>query len=304
MLTSFYKNIALVLFLLILLLSCKSDRFSSKETVIIKGSDTMVNLTLTWAENLMQKDQSLSIQVTGGGSGTGIAAILNGTADVANVSRDLKERELQKAAKLGVEPILHKAALDGIAIVVNPSNDIDTLTIPQIRDIFSGKVNNWKEVGGNDLRIVLYGRENSSGTYEYFKSVILKTEKESQDFATSTQVLQGTSSLAEAVALDRRGIGYGGVGYFTKREDVKIIYIKSETTKKAISPVQNGELNYRAIWNGEYPLSRFLYCLTNGEPKGAAKKYIEFISSDAGQKLVEEMEYIPLPNSIELEVEQ
>ena len=295
-----FLNICFVLVWLLFLVGCKSERFSSKETVIVKGSDTMVNLTLSWSESLMNENDSISIQVTGGGSGNGIAAILNGTADVANISRDLKDREVEKAEELGIIPVKHRVALDGIAIVVNPKNKIDSLSIDQIRDIFSGKITNWKEIGGSDLRIVLYGRENSSGTYEHFKSVILHKEGSEVDFATSTQVLQGTASLAEAVSLDERGIGYGGVGYFVKRHDLKILFVKNEENKKAISPAIEGKLNYDVIWNGKYPLSRYLFCLTNGEPKGAPKKYLEYIKSKDGQRIVEKMEYIPLPNSIEL----
>jgi len=261
----------------------------------------MVNLTLSWTEKIMSENKSIAIQVTGGGSGNGIAAILNGTADVANISRDLKPREIKKAESLNIEPVLHEVALDGIAVIIHPSNKVDTLSISQIREIFSGKIRNWKEVGGSDLRINLYGRENSSGTYEFFKQAILKADGEKTDFATSTQVLQGTSSLAEAVSLDERGIGYGGVGYFAKRNDLKIVYIKSSPNKKAISPVINGRLNYKAIWSGEYHLARYLYCLTNGEPREAAKKYIDYITSEEGQQIVEKMEYIPLPNSIEIE---
>ncbi len=261
----------------------------------------MVNLTLSWAENLMSKNNSISIQVTGGGSGTGIASILNGTADVANISRDLKSREIEKARVLNIDPVLHPVALDGIAIIVHPQNNVDTLSIKQIGDIFSGKISNWKEVGGIDKRIVLYGRENSSGTYEFFKKVILQNENKKVDFATSTQVLQGTSSLAEAISLDERGIGYGGVGYFSQRNDLKILYVKSSENAKAISPIMNGKLNYPSIWSGNYPLARYLYCLTNGEPKGAAKEYINYITSEEGQRIVENMEYIPLPNSIKLE---
>lgn len=298
----FKKKYIISLFLFsFILFGCKSENYHGKENVIVKGSDTMVNLTLSWAEQIMSENKSIAIQVTGGGSGTGIAAILNGTADVANISRDLKPREINKAESLGIKPILHKVALDGIALIVHPSNKVDTLSINQIRDIFSGKITNWKEVGGNDLRINLYGRENSSGTYEFFKQAILKANGGKADFATSTQVLQGTSSLAEAVSLDERGIGYGGVGYFAKRNDLKIVYVKSSPDKKAISPVKDGRLNYKSIWNGEYHLARYLYCLTNGKPREAAQKYIDYITSEEGQRIVEKMEYIPLPNSVEIE---
>lgn len=256
----------------------------------------MVNLTQKWAETYMKRFGDLSIHVTGGGSGTGIAALLNGTATIANISRELKEREYKNAEARGIEPYQIKVALDGIAIIVNPDNKIDTLLIDQIRDIFSGKIKYWSEVGGDNERIVLYGRENSSGTYEYFKNIILENEESENviDFATSTQVLQGTSALGEAVALDRRGIGYGGVGYFFGRKDLKVIHIKAGKNSSAVSPVEDGKVNYKAIHSGEYPLSRYLYCYTNGKPEGDIKNYIDFITSAEGQKIVEQMEYIPL----------
>lgn len=292
------KIILSCLFFVIFLPGCLNDGGLSKEKVIVKGSDTMVNLTLSWAEEFMKAYPGISIQITGGGSGTGIASILNGTADAANISRELKPREIKKAAELGVVPKLYKVALDGIAVIVHPSNNINTLSITQIRDIFSGKIKNWEEVGGEDKQIVLYGRENSSGTYEYFKEVILESNSMNvkNDFAASTQVLQGTSSLAEAVSKDIRGIGYGGVGYFAKRNDLKIINIK--TGSNITSPMLDGKMNYNDIWNGSYPLARYLYCLTNGEPEGALKKFIVFITSQQGQKIVENMEYIPLPDSL------
>lgn len=282
--------------ILFLVVSCKKRDSNSKDVVSIKGSDTMVNLTQKWAETYMKRYNDLSIHVTGGGSGTGVAALLNGTATIANISRELKEREYLNAKERGIEPYQIKVALDGIAIIVNPENKIDTLLIEQLKDIFSGKIKNWAEVGGSDDKIVLYGRENSSGTYEYFKGVILENEEENftTDFATSTQVLQGTSSLGEAVALDKRGIGYGGVGYFVGRKDLKILYIKSEQNSEAVTPAENGNVNYEIIRNGKYPLARYLYCYTNGKPTGVLKNYIDFITSAEGQKIVEDMEYIPL----------
>jgi len=257
----------------------------------------MVNLAQKWAEVYMQNNPNVSIQVTGGGSGTGVAALLNGTLDLANSSRELKDSELETAKQKGVAPVVYEVALDGIAVIVHPDNQIDNLTVKQVSDIFSGKVTNWKQLGGPDMIITLYGRENSSGTYEFFKDHVLgKDESGKQiDYATSTQVLQGTAALGEAIARDVKGIGYGGVGYFALRNDVKILHIKKDETSPAVSPSEKGKVNYNAIWSGDYSISRYLYCFTNGQATGELKTYIDFILSPEGQKLVESMEYIPLP---------
>jgi phosphate transport system substrate-binding protein len=276
---------------------CMKKSNSNNEVVSVKGSDTMVNLSQKWAEEYMKLHSDISIQVTGGGSGTGIAALLNGTVMIANASREMKEIELSKAKTQGINPIQHKVALDGIALIVNPGNGVDNLTIAQISDIFTGTITNWKQVGGNDLPITLYGRENSSGTYEFFKDNVLGKDQsgKQKDYSTTTQVLQGTAALGEAVAKDNKGIGYGGVGYFAQRKDVKILHIKKDDKSDSYSPSENAKVNYDLIWSGKYPISRYLYCYTNGELKGAGQDFLNFIVSSEGQKLVEQMEYIPLP---------
>lgn len=275
---------------------CKKPE-GSKTTISVKGSDTMVNLSQKWAEVYMQNHPDVSIQVTGGGSGTGIAALLNNTTHIANSSRDIKDKEMENAARLNITPKQYGVALDGIAIIVHPSNKVDNFSIKQLSDIFSGKIKNWKELGGSNSEIVLYGRENSSGTYEFFKEHVLGKDESGKgiDYAASTQVLQGTASLGEAVARDVKGIGYGGVGYFAQRNDVKILHIKKDDTSAAISPVEGNKVNYEVIWNQEYPISRYLFCYTNGEPQGSVKDFMDFIVSSEGQKVVETMEYIPLP---------
>ena len=281
----------LVLFSAVIITGCKKKMEADKAVISVKGSDTMVNLAQRWAEEYMKNNQNISIQVTGGGSGTGIAALLNNTVDLANSSRELKADELKKADSLKISTNVVKVALDGIAVIVNPSSKIEELTIQQLSDIFTGKITNWKQLGGADVKIVLYGRENSSGTYEFFKEHVMKK----QDYAVNTQVLQGTAALGEAVAKDVNGIGYGGVGYFAKRNDVKIIKVKKDANSPAIAPAMNGEVNYKAIWDGTYSISRYLYCFTNGEPKPAVKAFLDFILSKQGQELVKQMEYIPLP---------
>lgn len=294
-----YLLVSLLVVSPILFFGCKKQENKAEQTVIsVKGSDTMVNLAQKWAEVYMQNNPNVSIQVTGGGSGTGVAALLNGTLDLANSSREIKKSELETAKQKGVTPVVYEVALDGIAVIIHPDNQIDNLTVKQMSDIFSGKITNWKQLGGPDMMITLYGRENSSGTYEFFKEHVLgKNESGKQiDFATSTQVLQGTAALGEAVARDVKGIGYGGVGYFALRNDVKILHIKKDDSSPAISPAENGKVNYNAIWSGDYSISRYLYCFTNGQATGELKNYIDFILSPEGQKLVESMEYIPLPS--------
>lgn len=281
----------------LLLVGCKKKEADVEKTVItVKGSDTMVNLAQKWAEEYMKLHPEVSIQVTGGGSGTGVAALLNKTTEIANSSRDLKTSEFDDAKTKGITPVVHQVALDGIAVIVHPESKVDNLTIKQVSDIFSGKITNWKQVGGADLPITLYGRENSSGTYEFFKEHVLgKVDGKQVDYSPSTQVLQGTAALGEAVARDKKGIGYGGVGYFAERNDVKILHIKKDDQSQGISPAENNKVNYDVIWNGDYSISRYLYCVTNGEATGKIKDYMDFIVSQTGQDIVKTMEYIPLP---------
>lgn len=278
-----------------LISGCKKKEEAEQSVITVKGSDTMVNLSQKWAEDYMKKNPGISIQITGGGSGTGVASLLNGTTNIANSSRELKENEIEQASQRGITPKVYEVALDGIALIVHPDNPVNTLTLQQISDIYTGKVNNWKEVGGDNLSITLYGRENSSGTYEFFREHVLGND----DYATNTQVLQGTSALGEAVARDNKGIGYGGVGYFAARTDIKIIGVKENNDAGVIFPSSDGIVNYEDIWNGRYSISRYLYCFTDGNPKPEVQDFLDFIISDEGQELVKQMEYIPLPKKLQ-----
>ena len=291
---------ALLTVTLIFFWGCKKKTDVEKAVITVKGSDTMVNLSQKWAEVYMQLNPNVSIQVTGGGSGTGVAALLNGTTHIANSSRELKDIEYEKAKSLGITPKVYNVALDGLAVIVHTDNKINELTLEQIKDIFTGKVTNWKQVGGDDIPITLYGRENSSGTYEFFKEHVLGKDEngKQRDYATSTQVLQGTAALGEAVARDTKGVAYGGVGYFAQRTDIKIIAVKKDKGSQAIFPAHNGKVNYNAIWNGDYSISRYLYCFTQDKPSKDVNDFFNFILSEEGQKLVLQMEYIPLPNKI------
>lgn len=287
----------LVAIIPMLIIGCKKKTDQVEQTVItVKGSDTMVNLSQKWAEEYMKLHPDVSIQVTGGGSGTGVASLLNKTTEIANSSRELKSAEIETAKSKGVTPFTYQVALDGIAVIVHPKSKVDNLTVRQVSDIFAGKIKNWKEVGGADMPITLYGRENSSGTYEFFKDHVLgKVDGKQVDYSPSTQVLQGTAALGEAVARDVKAIGYGGVGYFAERNDVKILHIKKDENSPTISPSENSKVNYEAIWGGDYSISRYLYCFTNGEATGKVKEFMDFIVSQEGQNVVKTMEYIPLP---------
>jgi phosphate transport system substrate-binding protein len=290
--------LAVLVIVSIVFIGCKKKTDQVEKTVItIKGSDTMVNLSQKWAEEYMKLHPEVSIQVTGGGSGTGVAALLNKTTEIANSSRELKSAELEDAKEKGVTPFTYQVALDGIAVIVHPESKVDNLTIQQVSDIFSGKITNWKSVGGIDMPITLYGRENSSGTYEFFKDHVLGKDAAGKkvDYSSATQVLQGTAALGEAVARDKKGIGYGGVGYFAERNDVKILHIKKDKDSQAISPAENNKVNYDVIWSGDYSISRYLYCFTNGEATGKVKEFMDFVISQEGQNVVKTMEYIPLP---------
>ena len=239
-----FSLVIIILFVSFFFASCKIESYNEKKPIIIKGSDTMVNLTQKWAEVYMNKNPNVSIQVTGGGSGNGIVSLFNGTATIANISRELKDKEIQKAIEYNVSPYKIKAALDGIAIIIHPSNKIDSLTIENIRDIYTGRITNWQEIGGRNSKIILYGRENSSGTYEYFKETVLGKDEQGKpfDFISRTQVLQGTASLAEAVSKDKNGIGYGGVGYFALRNDLKILAVKKSKEEKELVIAQKEQL--------------------------------------------------------------
>ncbi|MFA5167100.1 MAG: PstS family phosphate ABC transporter substrate-binding protein [Candidatus Omnitrophota bacterium] len=264
--------------------------FAAKN-VTVKGSDTMIVLSQKWAEVYMQKNPGAAIQVTGGGSGVGIAALINGTTDIANASRKVKTSELDKAQKAGYYPEEFKVAMDSLAIVVNAANPIKELSLKQIMGIYTGRINNWNEVGGPNQSILRYCRESSSGTYTFLKENVLKN----QDYAADCQTMPGTSAVANAVSKDPAGIGYGGAAYYTKQPGVKILPVKKDDKSPAVNPVKaDGALDYEAAWNGTYPIWRYLYMYTGFKPSGDIKFFLDWILSPEGQKIVEEVGYIPL----------
>lgn len=262
------------------------------ENITVKGSDTMVILGQRLAEEYMNKNKDVSIQVTGGGSGTGIAALLNKTTNLANSSRPIKDNETKKTRETGIEITEVKIALDGLAVVVNRENPVNELTMKQLMGIYIGHYKNWKDVGGPNQKIMRYARESNSGTYVFFKEHVLLDK----DYAPDCQTISGTSAVAEAVSRDKWGIGFGGVAYFAKIPDLKILKIKKLDTKPAVSPLKDDKsVNYEQIWNGEYPIARYLYIYIAGKPVTAIKKYLDWILGPEGQEIVTRVGYVPLP---------
>lgn len=254
---------------------------SAPERITIKGSDTMVILVQRWTE-LYPNKKGLEFQVTGGGSGTGIAALINGTTDICSSSRPIKPAEVrQLKEKYQYRGMEVRVARDGLAVYVHKSNSVKQLTIEQIRLIFTGQVRNWKDVGGADKPIILYSRENNSGTYEFFKEhVLLK-----QDFAAEAQHMAGTAALINAVSKDPNAIGFGGAAYAA---NVRPLGVAKEKGSAHVTPTE------ASILSGEYPISRFLYFYLNERPKGTEKAFIDWVISPAGQKVVKDVGYYPI----------
>lgn len=251
--------------------------------ITIKGSDTMVLLGQRWAEEYMKKNPGVTIQVTGGGSGVGISALINGTTDIAESSRTMRDTEKsQLQQRRGLATVELAVALDGLAVYVHEKNPIAELTLEQLKKIYTGAAKNWRDVGGNDERIILYGRENSSGTYAYFKEHVL----ENADYYPTTQTLPGTAAVINAVAKDFRGIGYGGIAYL---KNVKPIRVKKTAATPGVEPsLENVQKNI-------YPISRFLFWYLAGQPKDQIKKLTDWVVSAEGQAVVNDVGYYPLP---------
>ena len=250
-------------------------------TVTVKGSDTMVILAQRWAEAYMKKSPAEKVQVTGGGSGTGLAALVNGTTDIADASRSIKPDEIARIKqRFGTTPVETPVAKDGVAIYVNEANPVQQLTQAQIRDIYLGDVTNWKQVGGPDAPIILYSRENSSGTYVFVKEHVLQNG----DFAANAQTLPGTAAVVNAISKEKHGIGYGGAAYAKGVKELKVLG-------------QDGQAylpNAENVKAGKYPLSRPLFMYTRAAPAGDAKRFIDFCLSAEGQQIVTQVGYYPI----------
>lgn len=262
--------------------------FAEGEAIQIKGSDTMVNLGQAWAEEFMRANPEVSIAVTGGGSGTGIAAIISNTCDIAQASRSMKEEEIEKAENSGEK--IHETIVgyDGIAVVAHPSNPVSGLTIAQIADIFTGKVKNWNELGGKDLPILVLSRDRNSGTHVFFLEHVLRggNSKGPEEFDTEALMMPSNQSLVQEIKSSEAAIGYVGLGYVTS--DLKVITVAKNDGSEYVEP------SIETVQNATYPISRPLYFYTRGTLRPAVQKFIDFVLGPEGQEIIELLDFVPL----------
>ncbi|MCK4907530.1 MAG: PstS family phosphate ABC transporter substrate-binding protein [Spirochaetes bacterium] len=280
------KKIMMILMMFVFAVSCaKTDN-----QITIKGSDTEVNLVSDFAEAYMKINKKVKIAVTGGGSGTGIAALLNNQVDIANASRLIKSKEIAKAKAKGINPVQVVIATDGLSVIINPANKVKDLTIGQIAAIFKGEIKNWKEVGGADKKITCYGRQSNSGTFAYFKKKVLKKK----DFSADVNRMNGNAQIVVSVKKDESGIGYVGIGYITGKDGkfvpgIKVISVAKKQGSPYIAPAKN------SIMSGLYPLTRPLNQYLNGKPKGKILKFLRFcLFTKEGTEIVKNSGFFPV----------
>jgi len=292
-----YFHLALAFLLILTLPACQrsasagtpEDGTESGASAYIqnKGSDTIVNLALAWAERYQQVHPEVRISVTGGGTGTGIASLINGTVDIANASRQIKEEEIESARGGGIDPQEIVIARDAIAVIVHPDNPVQNLTMQQVSLIFQGKINNWKEVGGEDRQIVRVSRETNSGTHVYFLEAVIRLGEESSDiFSADTLLLPSSEGIISEVGDNPNAVGYDGLGYVTPH--VKVLGIAEEEGGAFILPSAD------TVNAGTYPISRDLYMYTASQPGEAIKAYLDWILSPEAQTIVTELGFVPV----------
>ncbi len=289
------KRWALVILLMgaMLAAACTSQSGSaaaraSNDYIENKGSDTLVNLALAWAERYQVEHPEIQISVTGGGSGTGFTSLINGTIDIANASREIKDEEVAQAKAAGFEPVALTVANDAIAVIVNPENPVSQLTMQQISRIYKGEINNWSEVGGEDRPIVRLSRETNSGTHVYFLEEVIRLGKKDDPsiFSADTLLLPSSEGIISEVRDNPNAIGYDGLGYIT--QEVKMVGVAVEESKPYILP------SAETVKNGQYPISRSLYMYTRGQPEGAIKDYLNWIVSPEAQSIVTDLGFVPI----------
>jgi phosphate transport system substrate-binding protein len=255
---------------------------ASAGSITIKGSDTMVLLGQRWAEQYMAKVPGSAIQVTGGGSGTGISALINGTTDICQASRSMSAAEKGNLRdRYNTPGVEIPVARDGLSVYVNAASPVKELNMDQLRLIFTGKITNWKELGGSDAKIILYSRENSSGTYVFFKEHVLKNA----DYSQRAQSMPGTAAVVNAVSKEKHSIGYGGAAY---AKGIRVLSIKKDAESPAVEP------NLATVQNGSYPLSRPLFFYLRNKATGDIKSFIDWVLSAAGQEIVTKVGYFPV----------
>lgn len=272
---------------------------TADSTLSIRGSDTEVNLVLEQAETYMSINPNISISVTGGGSGSGIAALINGKTDIANSSREMKEAELDLARQREVEPVAIAFAIDAIVMATNAQNPVDSITLEQLGKIYSGEFTNWSEVGGADMPISLYGRQSNSGTFIYFRDNIIRGE-----YSPDMKQMNGTAQIVEGIKNDVAGIGYVGIGYVinqagNKVDDLQVLQIKTTPDSPAVSPLEEN-----VVEDGRYQITRPLYQYTDGIPTGNARAFIQFELSEQGQEIVKRNGYFPLGKTYQAQNEE
>jgi phosphate transport system substrate-binding protein len=280
----------LILSLALVALVALTVQVNAQGMIMIKGSDTLINLVQALSEQYMEVEPNTAIAVTGGGSGVGIAALISNTVDVANASRPMKDKELTAAKENGV--IAHELVIgiDGLSVIVNADMPIESLTVEQIGAIFRGDFTNWNQVGGPDKVISLYGRQPSSGTYVFFQEHVLGKK----NYSPNMKQMNGNAQIIEGIKADKASIGYVGVGYVFDdkggvQDGLKVLKVSVEEGAEAVDPLIADNVK-----SGKYPIARALYQYINGTPKPHVKKFIEYELGPEGQKLVEEMGFYPV----------
>jgi phosphate transport system substrate-binding protein len=277
----------LVLTMMIAALVCVPNAHA--QMLQIKGSDTLINLVQRLAEKYMEKNPGKYIAVTGGGSGTGIAALINGKCDIANASRLMKSKEVVQATDNGVKVNRVVIAMDGLSVITNGNSPVTQLTVDEIGKIFRGEITNWSEVGGDNIPITLYGRQSNSGTFVFFRDAVLKG-----DYSQNMNRMNGNAQIVEAIKQDRSGIGYVGVGYVKEATGLNVLRVASRAGETYASP-----LNSADVKSGKYPIARPLNQYINGTPSGAVKEFLEYELSVEGQMAVEEEGFFQIPGEYE-----
>lgn len=292
------RAILLLVWLTLLLVGCgrpgggTAVSPSPQQTIQNKGSDTLVNVALAWAEAYRVVEPTVSIAVTGGGSGTGIASLINGTVDLANASRAMKDNEIAEARANGIEPVEHTVAIDALAIILHPDNPVSELTIDQLADIYTGRITNWAEVGGNDADIVLLSRETNSGTHVYFlEEVVRRGDPNNKDiFAPQTLLMPSSVGITSEIRRNPNAIGYDGLGYVDPAHE-KIVAIADTNAGPFVMP------SVETAASGDYTLARDLYMYTSGNPTGVVGEFLAWITSPQGQAIVTQLGFVPLPTN-------
>jgi len=261
---------------------------STQDYIENKGSDTLVNLALAWAEEYQNLHPEIQISVTGGGSGTGFAALMNGTIDLANASRGIKPEEVETARSLGFEPVEVIVANDAIAVIVHPDNPVSELTLEQVSKIYRGDFNNWQDVGGEDRPIVRLSRETNSGTHVYFLEEVIRLgiSEDKTIFSADTLLLPSSEGIISEVSSNPNAIGYDGLGYVT--EHVKMVAIATNKGDEYVLP------SAATVISGQYPISRHLFMYTRGEPQGTLAEYIDWILGSDAQEIVTDLGFVPI----------